>query len=142
VSNYTTVPVHDGGGTCSDPYGLTSDALSSLPSSGNARIGVVSLTRSNVSAGVTSITDTGNLGFFSYSSDQLVSGRGLTVPTAPGACVVLAITDQRGDTSADPVTGSPLRVGQVSISGPKGTKTIDPSNAGKLGESIQLPVPA
>jgi uncharacterized protein (TIGR03437 family) len=141
VSNYTTVPVHDGGGACSDPYGLTSDALSSLPG-GNARIGVVSLSRSNISAGVTSITDTGNLGFFSYSSDQLVSRRGLTVPTAPGACVVLSITDQRGDTSADPVTGSALRVGRVSIAGPKGTKIIDPSNAGKLGESIQLPVPA
>src|SRR5262249_4318952 len=141
VSNYTTIPVHDGGGPCSDPYGLSSDALSNLWSGGTERIGVISLTRSNASLGVSLTTDSGNLGFYAYSYDQLVSRRGLTALTTPGACVVLSITSQSGDTSRDTVTGSPLRVGQVSITGPNGTKTIDPSNAGKLGESIQLPVP-
>src|SRR5262249_26327502 len=38
VSNYTTIPVHDGGGPCSDPYGLSSDALSNLSSGGTERI--------------------------------------------------------------------------------------------------------
>jgi uncharacterized protein (TIGR03437 family) len=142
VSNYVTLPVHDGGGACSDSYGFTSDALANLPSGRDARIGVIPLTRVGLSnAGVTALTDSGHMYFASYSPDQLISRRGLTVATTPGACVVASITSQSGDTSTDPVAGSGLSVGQVTISGPKGTKTIDPSQAGKLGEAILLPIP-
>ncbi len=142
VSNYATIPVHDGGGACSDPYGLTSDALMSLPTDHAPRIGVISLTRSSTSTGVeTLVDDAGILNFSSYPADQLDARRGLIVPVTPGACVVVATTNERGTQSADPAAGSALQVGQVTISGPKGTKLIDPSNAGKLGESLQIAIP-
>ena len=142
VSNYATIPVHDGGGACSDPYGLTSDALISLPTDQDPRIGVISLTRTSTSTGPeTLVDDAGHLNFSSYPADQLDARRGLIVPTTPGTCVAIAVTNQMGAVTSDPAAGSALRVGQVTISGPKGSKVIDPTNAGKLGESLQLSVP-
>ena len=140
VSNYVTIPIHDGGGPCSDAFGFTPDALSSLPGDRDPRIGVISLSRTGISnEGFTAQTDVGRLNFASYSADQLFSRRGATPATMPGACVVLYISDQRGTTSADTITGRSLLTGTVTISGPKGTKTIDPNGDGILGQGMLLP---
>lgn len=138
VSNYVTIPVHEGGGACSDAFGFSSDTLSSLPTDRDLRIGSVSLSRLGISnAGATAVADSGSVAFASYTAAEFNSRRNPGL--APGACVVLYITDQQGRPTAETANGKMLLPGTVTVTGPNGTKTIGPD--GVLGQGIQLPFP-
>jgi len=111
VSNTATLPVHAGGGICTDPaFGISGDQLSSLTT---FRSGFLIVAQSTAPGSPTSNTAAG---FFQQSSG--VSGPGGGGLSSIGGCI-LTQTVSGGATS----TTTALNPGTITVSGPGGSLT-------------------
>ena len=136
VSNYTSIAVAPTGGTCSDPFGYTSNELNTANATGKLNVGSVSLTRVNskISALGVTLDQTSEIGsgsFVSYDGSQLVASRGNggTAVTV-GACTLFTINGTSG-TPTDPIQPRVLDAGSViNVTGPNGAKQITKGQGG------------
>jgi hypothetical protein len=131
--------INERAGPCSDPAsGLSADALSRAQTNGALRLGNINASRARFSfalpAGVvgqsfTSITDSIAAAFESLTLTQVQSyGGGQSVNTI-GACTVYQFRDSTGNEYDDPVSGTPLDAGNLSLSGPEGAPRAIPKGA-------------
>jgi uncharacterized protein (TIGR03437 family) len=111
VSNTATLPIHAGGGICTDPaFGISGDQISSLTT---FRSGFLIVAQSTAPGSPTSNTAAG---FFQQSSG--VSGPGGGGLSSIGGCI-LTQTVSGGATS----TTTALNPGTITVSGPGGSLT-------------------
>jgi uncharacterized protein (TIGR03437 family) len=155
VSNVSTISVSRTGTTCTDPRGVSGTDIQQAQTTGNLRLGTISLSRivSNVTVpGVgtaDSKTDTGAASFFRFDLNRLLQSRGTGTDfgaVSMGACTVFSIRGTEVPRIVDPVRPDPLDAGSaITITGPRGTKqltrTADGVYVAQLGGGITLPVP-
>ena len=110
VSNTATLPIHAGGGVCSDPqYGTTGDQLSGLGGQTTVKIGSVSVTQTTQpSLGTTTVA---GAYFFKVSGISFAGGSVVSI----GGCVVLPTTGS-GSGSGNLPAG--LNAGTITMTGP------------------------
>ncbi|HEU0123297.1 MAG TPA: hypothetical protein VFQ91_22400 [Bryobacteraceae bacterium] len=130
VSNTSSISIAQNGGTCSDPLGYSAADLNKAQTTGNFKVGSVSLTRVNIKLSVAGFdventTEVAAGAFYGFDQSQLVasngaSGSALTV----GACTLYTYY---GDQTAatDPVLPRALDAGAaLTLNGPNGTKQL------------------
>ncbi|HEX4595103.1 MAG TPA: hypothetical protein VH157_12550 [Bryobacteraceae bacterium] len=140
VSNFVTMPIATGGGTCSDPAGPSPTDLSNFLLNGGS-FGSVSLTRStNASPAIgplpasTSTSDSGSAIFYKYTAQQLAQAQNPFQVLTIGACVVYTFTGQAA-TGGDPTKSIGLDAGtQITVNGPNGIKQL--TQLGALGKGF------
>jgi uncharacterized protein (TIGR03437 family) len=125
VSNFASIAVAPGGGTCSDSNGLTSTDLAKLQSQGSLKIGVLGMGRITTTtpsiAGQPASTTTSDDAFGSFVKYDLTTfnkNQGLFRSASIGGCVVFTFSGQNTQTT-DPVKPVPLDAGSpISLTGP------------------------
>jgi uncharacterized protein (TIGR03437 family) len=143
TSNFGSMSIGSAGGACSRQ-------LSSVPSGGEAGYGNITLmrTKANISAAgqtISSETDSAVGGFYRYSVSQLAAAQrieGLESITI-GSCYVFTFPVSGDDTSfEDPIQPRVLNAGNISVTGPKGTKQVPYQNGAyfaQLGGGTSIP---
>ncbi len=131
VSNTATLPIHAGGGTCSDPQlGYNGDQISTLSGNSTVKTGVVYVAQTTVAgAGTASAAGAS----FSQVTGANYAG-GTTVSL--GGCILIQSTS--GSTSGT-VTG--LSAGTITVTGPGGTNVTLSAIPGSTG-SYYATIPA
>jgi uncharacterized protein (TIGR03437 family) len=142
-SNFVTLPVSDDAVCTSTRFGAST--IDNLAAAGEVSTGDATLSRFAVSAQQGEfVTDSISGSFSRYKFEALAnSGNGLDMPL--GSCVVLKLEDF-GDTSGLDTTASatPLSAGRLTLTGPKGTKSIANVKGDfslELGQGINIPLP-
>ena len=135
-SNFTSMSIASNGGACSDPGGLTTEALSD----GELTAGVISLGRTSTTLNIpsipgvpqstTQVTESASAFYYGYSADlairQSLNGSVFT----QGACSVYQFSGD-GGIYTDPITPQGLDAGaSTSISGPGGSRTLNRTDPG------------
>jgi uncharacterized protein (TIGR03437 family) len=142
VSNFTSIAVAPTGGTCSDPFGYTSNELNTANATGKLNVGSVSLTKLNLkisAAGISLDTSTelGSAAFYSYDASQLIASRGNggTAVTA-GACTLFTISGATGGPT-DPIQPRTLDAGSaINVTGPNGAKQLTKGQGGLYSATL------
>jgi uncharacterized protein (TIGR03437 family) len=144
-SNFTSMSISPTGGACSDPGGLTPEALSD----GTLTYGVISLGRTTstssfpnipgVPQSTTQVTESASASYYGYSQDlairQSLNGSVFT----QGACTVYQFTGQQGDYK-DPIQPVGLDAGpSTTISGPGGSRTLNRTDPGLYIHNFPTP---
>jgi uncharacterized protein (TIGR03437 family) len=134
ASNFTTMAISETAGACSDPAtGISGAVLSQAQTSGRLRIGSVDGSRArlqfSVPGGVigqsfTSVTDSVGASFEEFTLAQLERFSGLLNANTVGACTVYQFRNSDGTEPGDPIAGRALNAGNLSLSGPEGTRPI------------------
>jgi uncharacterized protein (TIGR03437 family) len=124
TSNTVTIPVAQGGGSCSD---ATAPSIPNSGANGNVSVGYVSILASTVSTASTgSVTaDTAGAFFYRFPSSALSAGSSVNVPSV-GSCVLL------GSGGAGVQTKG-LDAGTITMNGPSAQVTLQPIQ-GYLGD--------
>ncbi len=137
ASNWTTMPVANSNGACSDPNGLSDAELAAAQGRGSLRLGSVDLLRTAFTTAMegfgtlTMTTDMAVAMFVRYDYAALIAAQGLGGYSTVGACVVSQFT---GEGASDPVVPAGLDPGaQLSLTGPGGVRAI-PGVAGQRGD--------
>ncbi|MEZ5393413.1 MAG: hypothetical protein R2724_11190 [Bryobacterales bacterium] len=125
-SNFTSMSIAPNGGACSDPGGLTSEALSD----GELTIGSISLSKINIAFDLSGFpgvgqtiptsfaTESASASYLSYNQDQAIRQSFDGALFTRGACTVYQFRGDQGDYS-DPVAAAGLDAGsQTTITGP------------------------
>ena len=150
-SNIATMAISNSGGVCSDGEGgfLDEDLLSTVNDAGSASIAQVSLNRLTISAdglpgvGQTFVldNDSASASFLRYTRDQIIRLRGIFNQTTIGSCSAFQFRGEevnQQDPSALNAQGIPA--GTVTISGPRGTETLNQGSPGNYFKSFfQIP---
>ena len=142
VSNFTSIAVAPQGGTCSDPFGYTSNELNTANATGKLNVGSVSLTKTNLKVSAAGIsldtaTDIGAASFVSYDASQLVASRGNggTAVTV-GSCTLFTVAGTSG-TPTDPIQPRVLDAGNViNVTGPNGAKQLTKVQGGLYSATL------
>jgi uncharacterized protein (TIGR03437 family) len=115
VSNTVTLPIHAGGGTCSDPQlGLSGDQISSLQSKTTVNSGTVLVSQSTTPGpGGTPTVTSGATATFQQVAGSAYGGGGLI---SIGSC--LLTQSIAGSLSVTPIG---LNTGTIMVTGPDGT---------------------
>ena len=149
ISNFTSLSVSSSGGVCSDPNGFSGSDLEIARTTGNFRLGSISLSRSASKFSIPGQpvvdiqTDYGAAVFYSYNFDQLTRSQGLGNSVSIGACSISTFrTSGQGGGASDPIRPVGLDAGAaINVSGPRGPKQLVPT-AQSLGlYSAQLSGP-
>lgn len=156
-SNFTSMSIASNGGTCSDPYGISSAQLNTLLSKPSIRVGAVALNRnrSQISTPVftlDSISDIGVASFKEYSSAGLLEVPGILgeAVLVTGSCTVSTF---RNDSTGEDLPKAPsvadlyrqrgLDAGAaISVQGPRGQKSLpkDSQTAGDYYALLSNPI--
>ena len=129
VSNVVTIPIHAGGGTCSDPQlGYSGDQISSLSGKSTVNTGVVFVGQST--GPVAGTTNTAGATFNQVTGANYAGGGTVSI----GGCVLIQSTSG-GATG----TSTGLSPGTITVTGPGGTNVTlaaIPGGAGAYFASI------
>lgn len=132
ISNYGTISVDSGDGSCGDSFGLPSEAIKRVREGGDLGFGAITLNRFR-SGDV--FDDSVNGTFSVLSQEQVFSSWGPLGAPSPGHCMV--IYSQETTLPFDPVQPDPLAAGPIAIRGAKGTVQVNPRSgfySGLLGD--------
>ena len=140
-ANVTTMSVGPDSQTCSDgENGLSSDLLNRANQNGQVTIGTVNLSRSSLTLSGGDIpaqtleinNDKAAAGFWSFTPVELRQTRGVTGFIEIGTCVAFQFSGQEAN-NIDPVQDRavPKDAGTITLTGPRGTQTID-----RLGDGL------
>jgi uncharacterized protein (TIGR03437 family) len=139
ASNFTTMAIATNSGGCTDAStGIDATVLSQAQANGGLRIGSIDGSRTrtqfNIPGGVgqsiTSISDSVSASFERFTLSQIERFGGLLNVSTIGACTVYQFRDSDGSDVGDPISGTVLDAGTLSLSGPEGTKPIPKDNEG------------
>ena len=117
VSNTVTLPIHAGGGTCSDPQlGLSGDQISTLKGKATVNVGTVLVSQStSPGPGGTPLVNSGIVASFQQVGGSSYGGGG---SVSIGSCLVT-------ETIPSPtVLPTGLSAGTITVTGPNGTMVI------------------
>jgi len=128
VSNFVTMSIAAGKRTCTDPLGLSDAEIDQAKTRNAFSMGTISLMKTSLSLplipgfGDPSMRlETGAADFVRYDFNRLIRSRGASGYAPFGQCVVYTFKGQ--DYSFDdPIQGTGLDAGNVSVAGPKGTR--------------------
>jgi uncharacterized protein (TIGR03437 family) len=127
TSNFASIAIAGPGGACSDLNGFT-------PSSGNVRLGSISLTRTATTGAAT--VDSGAAAFGLYTSSQLASSLGPFQTASSGGCLVFGFTGGSAVVT-DPTQPQGLNAGTaIAISGSNGAKQLTSIQSGIYGAQL------
>ena len=135
VSNFATMSISANGGACSDPNGLTAADITNAQAKGTLVMGILELIRQDsltalppAAGGPVSRLDN-FVGAITEMSFGTLIGLPVREISTPGSCTVWRDHSVGGETGDQPAfLGDPfttLSAGQVTVSGPKGTKSFD-----------------
>ncbi len=109
ASNTATLPIHAGGGVCSDPqYGTSGDQLSGFGGQGTVKVGSVSVTQ--VTQPTLGTTTSAGAFFFKIAGASFAGGQSVSI----GGCIVIPATGNGSGTGS--TTG--LNAGNITLTGP------------------------
>jgi hypothetical protein len=148
ASNFTTMAIATNSGACSDPAtGIDATILSQAQANGGLSFGSIDGSRSrtefNIPAGAvgqsfTSVSDSVSASFERFTIAQIERFGGLLNVSTVGACTVYQFRESDGGESGDPITGTVLDAGALTLSGPEpgGTRPIPKDSEGFYYESL------
>ena len=146
ISNYTTIAVAVNGGTCQEPFGLSSSQLERIAAGGTVKLGTIGLSRVEFELTLPFLgtqlikTDIGSADFEEFNAQVINSGAQLSYQgtSSVGTCFVfVGRSDQL--TPVDPILPRGLDAGAlINVNGPKGAKTMRkiPTLIGSYSESF------
>lgn len=127
LGNVTSMAVAPGGGTCSDPLGLSAPELDQIRDRGAARLGTLNLSRVT-STGASQ--DTATVAFMTVTADQLMRSNVTGMPS-PGSCMVVNVNAASAAGTAGANAGTPLNAGPaLTLSGPRGAQQMAAADGG------------
>ncbi len=144
-SNFTTMAISEGGGACSDPAtGIDANVLSQAQANGELRIGSIAAARTRTTFNAppgfpgqsfTSVSDSIGAFFERFTVNQVESISGFAEVGASGGCVLYQFRDSTGQDIPDPVVGTGVPAGNLTLNGPEGMRPIPNI---ELGEYFDL----
>ena len=139
VSNFATMSISANGGPCSDTNGLTAADITTAQAKGSLVMGVLELIRQDSLTALPPAAGgpVSRLDNFAGAITEMSFGTLIGLPvreiSTPGTCTVWRDHNVGGETGDQPVfLGDPfltLSAGQVTVSGPKGSKSFDALSA-------------
>lgn len=128
LGNVTSLSVAPGGGTCSDPLGLSAQELNQVRDRGTARLAALSLSR--VIASGSAAGDNATAEFMNVTADQLMRSNVTGMPS-PGSCTVVNVNSASAATSAGATGVSRLNAGPaLTLAGPRGSQQLAVAEGG------------
>lgn len=143
VSNYGTMAIAATDQVCSDPTDYSAADLSEVLGAGQARIGIISLSRirAKITAGFLTLDvamDEGSADFFQRDLPSFLAGGSITeIAPSLGTCIVYTAPthdDEPDPFPEDRVYRLSLDAGPaINLTGPAGTKQLEPENPQQKG---------
>jgi uncharacterized protein (TIGR03437 family) len=147
VSNFVSISISAGKRTCSDPLGLSDTEIDQAKTKDSLSIGSVALSKTEISLGavpglgdVSIKTDRGSADFVRYNFLKLIGSRGASGFAPFGHCAVYTFTGQ-AYTLSEPVNPAGLDAGNISVTGPRGTKQFTLDSKGHYSAELGGGVP-
>ncbi|MCU0226736.1 MAG: hypothetical protein MUF01_03785 [Bryobacterales bacterium] len=155
-SNFTSIAIANGGSTCRDPYGLSSNQIDSLLTKSSIRVGAISLSRSrtqidNPFLSFINTNDVGVASFTEYATTGLLEAPGVVGNPilVTGSCMVSTFrNDEVDETPLPPELDALYRQrgldagAVINVNGPKGARqlTKDANAVGEYFASLSNPL--
>lgn len=139
VSNFASMSVSSSGSVCSDPLAISPSDIQKAQA-GSLKVGYIDLNHTAFSMSVLGMSltvkqETGSADFSRYDFRTLITSQGLGSVPSFGNCLVFPFLGSTPSIS-DPVQPEGLEAGNISVTGPTGTKQFTRQSKGSYSAEL------